>query len=70
LKKELPLAPFERILRKAGSKRVSKSAARAFAEVMADYVYTLSEEAVVLARHAGRKTITDVDVRMAKRKLG
>jgi len=69
-KKELPLAPLERLLRKAGAKRVSKSAVKEFADVIADYAYDLSAEAAVLAKHAGRKTITDADVRMARRRLG
>lgn len=68
-RRELPLAPFERLLRNAGAKRVSKSAAKQFAAVMADYAHELSDEAIALAKHAGRKTITDSDVRMAKRKM-
>lgn len=67
--KELPLAPLERLLRKAGAKRVSKKAVREFAIVIADYAYDLSAEASTLAKHAGRKTITDSDVRMARRKV-
>lgn len=67
--KELPLAPLERLLRKAGAKRVSKSAVKEFAHVIVDYAHDLSGEAVALAKHAGRKTIVDADVRMAKRKM-
>jgi len=68
-KKELPLAPLERILRKAGAKRVSKQALREFSFVLTDYASKLSSESTVLAKHAGRKTIIDSDVRMAKKKL-
>jgi len=67
--KELPLAPLERLLRLSGAKRVSKGAVREFASVVADYAHDLSAEAAVLAKHAGRKTIIDADVRMAKRKM-
>ena len=66
---ELPLAPLERLLRKSGAKRVSKDAVEEFANVIADYAYALSGEAVALAKHAGRKTIVDADVRMAKRRM-
>lgn len=66
---DLPLAPLERLLRRAGAKRVSKSAVEEFAEVMADYTHDLCTEAVALAKHAGRKTIVASDIRMAKRKL-
>ncbi|MDI6825978.1 MAG: NFYB/HAP3 family transcription factor subunit [Candidatus Aenigmarchaeota archaeon] len=68
-KKDIPLAPLERLLRRAGAKRVSKSAVREFAHVIADYTHDLSAEALVLAKHAGRKTIVAADVRMARRKL-
>ena len=68
-KKDIPLAPLERLLRKAGAKRVSKSAVKEFAQVLADYTHDLSAEALMLAKHAGRKTIVAADIRMAKRKL-
>lgn len=68
-KKDLPLAPLERLLRKAGAKRVSKSALVEFANVVSDYVKDLSTESMTLAKHAGRKTILDVDVRLARKKL-
>ncbi len=68
-KKGLPLAPLERILRKAGAKRVSKGAVKEFSSRLSDYVMRLSAEASMLAKHAGRKTIIDADVRMARRKI-
>jgi len=69
-KKELPLAPLERILKKAGAKRVSKEALREFSSVLSDYVYDISAEAAALAKHAGRKTIIDKDVKMVRKRLG
>jgi histone H3/H4 len=66
---ELPLAPLERLLRKAGAKRVSKRAVKELAHVISDYAYSLSTEATALAKHAGRKTIIDKDVRMARRRM-
>lgn len=68
-KKELPYAPLERILRKAGAKRVSKTAVKEFANVIADYSHDLSAEAAAFAKHAGRKTILTSDVRMARKKI-
>ena len=68
-KKDIPLAPLERILRKAGAKRVSKSAVKEFAQVLADYTRDLSTEAAALANHAGRKTVVAADVRMAKKRM-
>ena len=66
---ELPAAPFERILKKAGAKRVSQEAMEEFAKIMEEKMIKVAEEAALLAKHAGRKTITDEDVRMAKRKI-
>ena len=68
-KAKLPLAPLERILRKAGSRRVSKKAVREFSMVLGDYAHDLSAESAKLASHAGRKTIVESDVRMARKRL-
>ena len=65
---EIPLAPVERILRKAGAHRVSKSAAKEFAIVLEDIASDLAAEAASLARHAGRKTVTEDDIKLAKRR--
>jgi histone H3/H4 len=65
----LPLAPFERILKKAGAKRVSQDALEEMAKVVEEKIFKIATEASALARHAGRKTITDDDVRMARRKV-
>ncbi len=61
--------PFERILKKAGAKRVSQSSLDQFAAIMEEKMNKISVEAIILAKHAGRKTINIDDVRMAKRKL-
>jgi len=66
---KLPAAPFERILKKAGAKRVSKGAMEEFARVMEEKLLEIAEEATVLAKHAGRKTIMEEDVRMARKKF-
>jgi histone H3/H4 len=65
----LPLAPFERILKKAGAKRVSYGAMAEFAKVMEERLMLIASEAVTLAKHAGRKTVIDEDVRAARRRL-
>lgn len=65
----IPLAPLERILKKAGAKRVSKGALEEFSKVMEEQIFKIATEAAVLAKHAGRKTILDEDVRAARRKV-
>jgi len=64
----LPRLPFERILKKAGAKRVSQEALEEFANVMEERLMKIIEKANMLAKHAGRKTITAEDIRMARRK--
>ena len=60
---------FERILKKAGAKRVSRSALEEFANVMEEKMFKIANEAAILAKHAGRKTILGEDIRVARRKL-
>ena len=62
----LPLAPLERILKKAGAKRVSKKGAEEFSRVLEKYILEVAGEAAKLAKNAGRKTILERDVRLAK----
>ncbi len=61
----LPLAPVERIIRKAGAERVSEDAGMELARVLEDYGIEVSREAMSLAKHAHRVTIKDEDIRLA-----
>ena len=63
------MQPFERILKRAGAKRVSRSALEEFSRVMEDKMFKIANEAAILAKHAGRKTILAEDIRMARRKV-
>lgn len=65
----LPRLPFERILKRAGARRVSEDAMDEFAKVMEEKMFKVAAEAAALAKHAGRKTIMDEDVRRAVRKF-
>jgi len=65
---ELPLATVDRLMRRAGAKRVSESAARAMAEVVEEQALVIAAEAAKLAEHAGRKTVQDVDVKLASKR--
>ncbi len=65
----IPAASCERVLRKAGSERVSKEAVDEFSKVLEEVAMEMSAEAATLAKHAGRKTITDADIRLARKKL-
>jgi len=64
---ELPLAPLDRIFRKAGAKRVSESATRALREILEELALEIAKEALILANHAKRKTVIREDVILAAR---
>ncbi len=61
----LPLAPVERIIRKAGAERVGEDAGIELAKVLEDYGIEVSREAITLAKHAKRTTVKEEDIRLA-----
>ncbi|MEA2036303.1 MAG: histone family protein [Nanoarchaeota archaeon] len=61
----LPKAPVARILFNAGAKRVSNSATNALIEVLEQYSEDLAGKAVQIAKHSGRKTVQDSDIKLA-----
>lgn len=64
---EIPKAPFGRILTNAGAKRVSSDAMETFSEVMTNIAEDISEQAVRIAKHSGRKTVQSGDVKLASK---
>jgi len=63
--RNLALAPMRRLLQQAGADRVSDNAALALGEVLEEIGVDVASRALTLARHAGRKTITREDIRLA-----
>ena len=64
----IPNAPVARILMRAGASRVSAQAAKVFAEYLQDKAVEIGEQAVKIARHAGRKTVHEGDIRLAAKR--
>ncbi|WP_297071555.1 archaeal histone HpkA [Thermococcus sp.] len=62
---ELPIAPIDRLIRKAGAERVSEEAAKVLAEYLEEYAIELTKRSNEYARHAGRKTVKAEDIKLA-----
>ena len=63
----IPKAPVAQILKMHGAQRVSSSAAEAFVDVLQDISEDIAKRAVMIAKHAGRKTVHDKDIKLAAR---
>ena len=67
---KLPLATFERILKETSKNiRVSDGAAKEFVFGIGEISKDIAKSSEELARHAGRKTILDTDVKLALKKF-
>ncbi|MBD3310405.1 histone [Candidatus Woesearchaeota archaeon] len=63
----IPKAPVGRILMKAGAKRVSQSAMDTFSDIIHQMAVEIAEKSVMIAKHAGRKTVHEDDIKLAAR---
>lgn len=61
----IPKAPVARILMNSGAKRVSADAVDTFVDVITSIAEEISEQAVRIAKHSGRKTVQEGDVKLA-----
>ncbi len=62
---ELSIAACERIIRNATGMRVGKDAAQLLAEILEEIGTDIAREAGDLAKHAKRKTVKAVDIKLA-----
>jgi len=65
VKKLLPLAAMEKILKNSGAERVSDKAKVALKEVIEERAEEISQKAIKFAMHAGRKTVKAGDIKLA-----
>lgn len=61
-------ARVEKLIRNAGARRVSADAITRLNEVLTDYGMNIAKYAVEIARHSGRKTVKENDVKLAATK--
>jgi len=61
----LPIAPVDRLIRKAGAKRVSEEAAIEMTKVLEQTALEIAKKANLFAHHAGRKTVVSEDIQLA-----
>ncbi|MHA1947763.1 MAG: histone [Candidatus Hodarchaeales archaeon] len=61
-------ARVEKLIRNAGARRVSADAITRLNEILTDYGMGLAKYAVEIARHSGRKTIKENDIKLAATK--
>lgn len=61
----LPLAPIDRLVRKAGAGRVSAEAADSLRKILEELGVNIGKAAVEFARHAKRTTVVEDDIRLA-----
>jgi histone H3/H4 len=57
--------PIERLIRRGGAERVSKSAARELAKLLEEYAIEIAKKALEYAYEENRKTIRKGDIRKA-----
>jgi histone H3/H4 len=65
---ELALATLERILKKAGGKRISTKATKEYANMIEEHVSGIAREASLLAEHNKRSTVLEKDIILAKKR--
>ncbi len=63
----IPHAAMEKLLKKAGAERVAEDAKTTLSEILEELGLQLGQRALKLAEHSGRKTVRNVDLKLAQR---
>lgn len=67
VKRVLSLLGMEKLLKRAGAPRVAEDAKVALQEALEEHADALCAKAVEFSRHAGRRTVTAEDVKLARK---
>ena len=65
---DLSLSSMEKLIKKAGADRVSESGKKSLRKELEKVAMDLAKKAVMFARHAGRKTVREEDIKLALNK--
>ena len=57
-----------KVIPNAGAKRVAAQAADVFSDILHETAMQIAEKAAMIARHSGRKTVHEGDVKLAARR--
>ncbi|MGY5858006.1 MAG: NFYB/HAP3 family transcription factor subunit [Candidatus Thorarchaeota archaeon] len=66
----IPVAPIDKLIRKAGAGRVSDKGAERLAQILEEVGDYVARRAFEITQHTGRKTITDKDIDLAYKQWG
>ena len=61
----IPKAAVERLLFKAGAKRVSSDGVKELTETLTHIALNVSTKAADISKHTGRKTVHEEDIKLA-----
>ena len=64
---ELPLAPLDRLIRKATGLRVSESATIELGKLLEEEAQEIAKQSATFSQYAKRKTITSEDILLANK---
>ena len=68
IKRLIPLAAMEKILKKTGADRVSEKAKYVLKDLLEEKADEIAIIAIKFAKHAGRKTVKASDIKLATTK--